>query len=142
LTQKVCGDACRAARDRQLARARRRRELADYRADERRRQQAVRDQRAEARAKGEAAPAEGAIGEARHAPASAAKSAESLKEIAQIVDRTFEASRASLLRDLSRKWPHLREILATDGTASRASFRGQVPESPAKSGADRATRHT
>jgi len=68
-TQRVCGAACRVARDRKLARRRRRKEIADYRADQLDRQQAVRDKRA--RAKREAAE----VGAPRHAPASAAKSA-------------------------------------------------------------------
>jgi hypothetical protein len=134
-TQRVCGAACRVARDRKLARRRRRKEIADYRADELDRQQAVRDKRA--RAKREAAE----VGAPRHAPASAAKSAKLPDEFARFVDRAVEASRATLLRDLSRIWPRLRENLAKTGTASRASFDGQVPDLTVKSTPNRAGRH-
>jgi len=134
-TQRVCGAACRAARDRKLARRRRRREIVDSRADERDRQQAVRDRRAQA--KREAAESGGP----RHAPASASKSADLLEEVVRLVDRAVEASRASLLRDLSRIWPRFRQNLAKDGTASRASFGDQGLDPPAESGPDPAGRH-
>jgi hypothetical protein len=117
-TQRVCGAACRVARDRKLAQRRRRREIVEYRADELYRQQAVRDQRAQA--KREAAE----IDPPRHAPPSASKPSDLPEEFARFVDRAVEASRASLLRDLSRIWPRFRENLAKAGTASRASFGG------------------
>jgi hypothetical protein len=135
MTQRVCGAACRVVRDRKLARRRRRREIIDYRADECARQQAVRDRRAQA--KREAA----ASGGPRHAPPSTSKSADLLEEVARFVDRAVEASRASLLRDLSRIWPQLRQDLAKDGTASRASFDGQVLDLPVRSGPNLAERH-
>jgi hypothetical protein len=106
-TQRVCGAACRVARDRKLAQRRRRREVVECRADERDRQQAVRDQRAQA--KREAAE----IDAPRHAPPSASKSADLPEEFAQFVDRAVEASRL-----------RFRENLAKAGTASRASFGG------------------
>jgi hypothetical protein len=134
-TQRVCGASCRVVRDRKLARRRRRREIVDYCADERDRQQAVRDRRVQA--KREAA----ASGGPRHAPPSACKSADLLEEVARLVDRAVEASRASLLRDLGRIWPQFRQNLAKGGTASRASFGGQVLDPPAKLGPDRAGRH-
>jgi hypothetical protein len=134
-TQRVCGAACRVARDRKLARRRRRREIVEYRAEERDRQQAVRDERA--RAKREAA----SIDAPRHAPASAANSLDLREEFARLVDRAVEASRASLQRDLSRIWPRFCANLAKAGTASRASFGGQVGEFTARSEPDLATRH-
>src|SRR5271170_1427230 len=112
-TQRVCGAACRAARDRKLARVRRRREIYDYRADERVRQRASRAARAKA------APAE--IGAPCHAPASASKSLELPEEIVQFLDRAVAASRATLLLDLSRIWPRLCENVAKAGGVSRAS---------------------
>jgi len=124
-TQQVCGPSCRAVRDRKLARARRRADIEGFRADELRRQQASRAARAEAR--GVAAPRDG------HAPASAAKYAEVREEVAQFVDRAVAASRATLLRDLRREWPRLREILVTGRDVSRASFRGQVLDLTAQS---------
>ena len=54
-----------------------------------------------------------------HAPASALKSAESLEKIVQIVDRAFEVSRASLLRDLGQYWPELRKNVAKAGSVTR-----------------------
>jgi len=105
---------CRTARDRKLARARRRGDIDGYRADERVRQRASRDGRAKAR--------EAEAGGTGHAPPSAPKSSELREEIARFVDRAVEASRATLLRDLSRIWPCLREIVAKDGDVSRASF--------------------
>ena len=130
-TQRVCSAKCRAARDRKLARARRRREIDDYRADERERQQAFRGNRAKA----------AGIGAPCHAPASTPKHSESLEEIIRFVDRAFEASRATLLRDLSRNWPRLREIVAKAGDVSRASFGGQALDSTAGSDPDLAKRH-
>jgi hypothetical protein len=118
----VCGPACRAARDRKLARRRRRDDVDGYRADELRRQRDARAARAKAR--GVDPPRDG------HAPASSAKSLEVQEEIARIVDRAVEVSRATLQRDLSRKWPRFREILVTGLDVSRASFHGQVPDPP------------
>lgn len=132
-TQRVCSAECRAARDRKLARARRRREIDDYRADERERQRASRSKRAQAQTAGNETPC--------HAPASRLKPSESLEEIIRFVDRAFEASRASLLRDLSRHWPRLREMVAKGGDVSRASFGGQVLDSTAGSDPERARRH-
>ena len=124
---------CRAARDRKLARARRRREIDDYRADERVRQQASRA----ARSKAPAAE----IGAPCHAPASASKSSELPEEIIPFLDHAVAASRATLLRDLRRNWPRLCENVAKTGGVSRTSFGGQVPDSPAGSAPDRAGRH-
>lgn len=132
-TQKVCGAACRAARDRKLARARRRLEIDDYRADECVRQEASRGRRARARA--------AEVGEVGHAPASASKSSELPEEIIRFVDRAVEASRATLLRVLSRNWPRPRENVATVGEVSRASFGVQVPDPTTRSGADLGMRH-
>jgi hypothetical protein len=132
-TQRVCDAECRAARDRKLARARRRREVDDYRAEERVRQRASRATRAQARA--------AALGAPCHAPPSASKSSELPEEVAELVERAFEASRATLLRDLSRNWPRLRENVAKAGPVSRASFGGQGPDSPAKSDPIPARRH-
>lgn len=84
-TQRVCGKACRAARDRRLARARRRRDLDDARADERERQQASRKAR---------------LAAGCHAPPSARKCPLSLREVRQFADRALARSRATLVRDL------------------------------------------
>jgi len=132
-TQQVCGPQCRSARDRKLARERRRDDLDGYRADECERQRECRRRRAAAR--GVEPPRDG------HAPPSAPKSPEVQKEFAQIVDRIVEASRATLLRDLTRKWPRLREILAMGGGVSRASFLGQVPDPTTQSAGGADTRH-
>lgn len=124
LTQRVCGAECRAARDRKLARARRRREIEDYRADEQLRQEASRGRRA----KGPLA----ATGDVCHAPASASKSSELPEKVVRFVDRAVEASRATLLRVLSRNWPRPRENVAAAGEVSRASFGVQVPDLTAR----------
>jgi len=92
-TQRVCGAACRAARDRKLARARRRREIDDYRADERVRQRASRAARAKA------PTAE--VGASCHAAPSASKPSELPEEVVQLLEHAVAASRATLLRDLS-----------------------------------------
>lgn len=135
-TQVVCGPSCRAARDRKLARRRRCDDIDGYRADELRRQQACRAARAaRAEARGVAPPRD------CHAVASVAKPSEVQGEIAKIVDCAVEASRATLLRDLSRKWPRLREILVTGGDVSRSSFPLQVPVLPRGSGEDMDPRH-
>jgi tRNA A-37 threonylcarbamoyl transferase component Bud32 len=130
-TQMVCGAPCRAARDRRLARQRRSGDIDGYRADERRRQQACRAARA-ARAEAHGVEPPGDC----HAVASVAKPSEVQEEIAKIVDRAVEASRATLLRDLGREWPRLHEILVTGGDVSRASFPLQVPVLPRGSGED------
>jgi hypothetical protein len=85
-TQRVCSEACRAARDRKLARGRRRVDLVDARADERERQRACRARR---RAAGGC-----------HAPPSTPKSSLSRGQIRLIVDRALGRSRRSLERDL------------------------------------------
>jgi hypothetical protein len=118
-TQRVCGPECRAARDRKLARARRRREVDAYRADERGRQQERRAAQAARAAEVRAGQAEAATPDAAqaravtagggcHAPPSASNPSESLDEIVRFVDRRLEVSRASLLRALRRKWPSQR----------------------------------
>jgi hypothetical protein len=119
-TQRVCGPACRAARDRKLARARRRREIDDSRADERERQKACRAAREKARA--------AADPPACHAPPSASNPSNLPDKITQFVDRAIEASRASLLRDLRREWLRLRKNVAMPGPVSRRSFAAQVPD--------------
>jgi len=112
LTQRVCGAACRTARNRKLGRARRRRDEDGYRADECRRQQERREAqaaRASAMGAAEAAAEAGTSGAAEvrrecHAPPSASKPLELLDDLVRFVDRRLEASRASLLRALRRKW--------------------------------------
>jgi hypothetical protein len=102
--QKVCGPICRAARDRKLARRRRRKDVDGHRADERERQLLH-------RAKARAAP-EGAN---CHAPAAAAKRLELQAKVIQFVDRALRRSRASLLRDLAEIVPRAREFVADTG---------------------------
>jgi len=134
-TQCVCGPACRAARDRKLARARRRREIDDYRADECDRQRASRAGRARSATTVGVPPG-------CHAPPSASKSPDLRKEIAQIVERIVARSRATLEHDLRRIWPRQREIVARPGAASRASFGAQACDSEGQSGAIPACCHT
>jgi hypothetical protein len=133
-TQRVCGPACRAARDRKLARTRRRREIDDARADERQRQKACRAARAKAHAAQDPP--------ACHAPPSASNPSNLPDKIVQFVDRALEASRASLLRDLRREWLRLRETLAMPGPVSRGSFAAQVPDLTYESAAIIDTCHT
>lgn len=101
--QKVCSKACRKKRDRNLARKRRRAELQEYRQDEVRRKRAQRQREREER--GQALTAEGesasrqTIGDC-HAPGSASNLAEVLDKIDEIVEETFEMSRARLRREL------------------------------------------
>jgi len=113
-TQRVCGAACRAARDRKLARARRRRDVEAYRADEQARQQACRERRAVA---------------AGHAGASAPKSSISQDEVAVIVARVLEASRATLVREV-------RLILVRSGPGSGEAMAGVTHEARAVSARD------
>jgi hypothetical protein len=139
-TQRVCGRACRAARDRKLARARRARDIEGYRADERRRQEESRGSRARAkRPPVEAAEtvetAQAPAPAARHAPPSVSKPPDLQKKIAQSVARAIALSRASLERDLRRIWPREREIVARPGAVSRASFGGQSCDPKGESGA-------
>lgn len=142
-TQCVCSRACRAARDRKLARIRRARDIEGYRADEQRRQRESRKARARAQLPAEA-DAEAAPAPARpgcHAPPSASKSLDLQKEIAQVVDRVLALSRATLERELRRIWPQASEIVARPGAVSRASFLGQALDLDEKSGAIVAGRH-
>ena len=111
-TQRVCGAACRAARDRKLARARRRRDVEAYRADEQARQQAFRERRA-----------------AGHAGASAPKSEISQDEVAVIVARVLEASRATLVREM-------RLILVRSGPRAGEAVAGVTHEAQAVSTRD------
>jgi hypothetical protein len=131
-TQRVCGPACRAARDRKLARARRCADIAGARAEERIRQQASRAHRAAVLAS-EAPPAAPAGG--CHAPASAPKSSELPEDLTRFVDRAIEASRASLLHDLRRKWPRPRAVVAMPRAVSRASFGVQMCDPTGESAA-------
>jgi hypothetical protein len=140
-TQCVCSRACRAARDRKLARIRRAKDIEGYRADEQRRQRESRKARAKRLAVAGAEPAPAPAGIGCHAPPSASKSPDFQKEIAQIVDRVLAQSRATLERELRRIWPHASEIVARPGAVSRASFRSQVLDSEGKSGAIVAGRH-
>jgi len=113
-TQRVCGHGCRAARDRRLARARRRRALEDARADERERQRAHRERAAAAGC---------------HAPPSAGKLAYSREEVGRFVDRAFALSRATLIRDLRgillRIAPATGSAEVTRGPRSRATLGAQ-----------------
>jgi hypothetical protein len=98
--QRVCGRACRSERDLRLARARRRRELDDFREDECVRQQESRQRRAAAKC---------------HAPPSARKFWKVPQKVAEFVDRALELSRASLLRDLRRITAEIDENVADLG---------------------------
>ncbi len=108
-TQRVCGAACRAKRDRRLARARRRREIDEARIEERERQSAWREVRSKAGC---------------HAPASEPKCSFSLNEIGQFVDRALELSRATLVREV-------RGILRRFATNRGSDEGGQAPLSRA-----------
>lgn len=130
----MCGRPCRAARDRKLARMRRRRELDDSRTDDRRRQQLRREALAKARAAPELP--------ARNAPASASNPLDLPDKIIQFVDRSLDASRASLLRDLRREWLRLRANMATAAPVSRASLASQGADLTHESAAFLDTRHT
>ncbi len=92
--QKVCGPACRTARNRRLARRRRARDPVRHRALERARQRKWREGRKgrSASSAGEtAAPTGGS-----HAPPSAENPAQLLKVALEKVDESVEASRATL----------------------------------------------
>ena len=124
-TQHVCCEACRATRDRRLARARRRRDLEDARCDERERQRLSRETRAAAGC---------------HAPPSARKCPLSPQEVRQFVDRALGRSRATLVRDLRGA---LLRIVAIAGNAeagadalSRASLGPQASDKMGDSGAN------
>lgn len=98
--QRVCGPACRKARQRELARGRRAKAVHDYRIDERLRQQKCREKRKEA----------GGC----HALPSAPKYADIKRKVLDSWDRATAASRASL----ERRLPGIvRAILRSDGTA-------------------------
>jgi hypothetical protein len=137
LKQQVCGAACRAARDLKLARVRRRADIDGARADDQERQRASRARRAEARA----AQARATAGGGCHAPPSAPKSADLPMDLVGFVDRALEASRASLLRDLRRRWPRPRVTVATPLAVSRATFGVQMCDPTGKSAAFLATCH-
>lgn len=84
-TQRVCGAACRRARERKLARSRRRSDIEDERGAERERQVACRKRR---------------VASGCHAGPSAAKCRVSLVEMREIVDGALALSRGTLVRDL------------------------------------------
>jgi hypothetical protein len=122
-TQRVCGEVCRKSRDRRLARARRRRDLEEARADERERQQTSRKARAEAGC---------------HAPPSIRKCPLSNKEVRQFVDRALERSRATLVRDLRGVLLRFAQIAGEPSTLgavmSRATLDVEGPEFMGDSG--------
>jgi hypothetical protein len=134
-TQLVCGAACRAARDRKLARARRRDDLDAYHKDERDRQRAARARRAAA-----AAAPTGASPRC-HAPPSAPRSPDLQDKVLLIVARLFEASRATFQREMRRRAASPRSILAEPRRLSRASFERQACDPTAQSGAISAACH-
>jgi len=135
-SQRACGPACRAARDRKLARARRRREIDAHREDDRRRQQETRARRTAA-----APPAPVAIMPARHAPPSAPKDLDSQKQIDRIVARVMTVSRATLERELARITVPPRSIVAGPRPASRATFRPQALDPAGESSSISGPRH-
>jgi hypothetical protein len=59
------------------------------------------------------------------------------EDLVHFVDRAVAASRATLLRALSRKWPLVRDFVATAGPVSRASFGAQACDPTARSGPSR-----
>jgi hypothetical protein len=124
-TQRVCGEACRAARDQRLARARRRRDLDDARADERERQQASRTARAAAGC---------------HTPPSPRKCLLSPQEVRQFVDRALDRSRATLVRELRgvllRFMPIAGKPEATEAPLSRGSLGAQASDNTEEFGAN------
>ena len=115
-TQRLCGrEPCRAARRRKLARARRRRDVQDYRVEERKRQRRCREGRAEGSC---------------HAPPSALGPLRLKAKLLESWDEATAASRATLQRRMSQI---LRGIEGSDGTsqASRASpSRATLPSDP------------
>jgi hypothetical protein len=115
--QRVCGEACRASRDRKLARARRRRELDDCRADEREWKRPRR---------------EGLAADGCYAPPSTPKCAELPREVVEIVDRLLRVSRATLLRQMRGVFQRgIAPGVAKAGALSRASLdAGQAENTP------------
>ena len=127
-TQRVCCATCRAARDRRLARARRRRELGDFRADERERQRTRRERPG---------------GEGCHAPPSTRNYPQLPREVVDFVDRLTRLSRASLLRRLHEFFRHgMAPGVAKAGAMSRASLEAKAQENTADRGKNVATGHT
>ena len=124
ITQRVCNKACRARRDRKLARARRRCDLDDARIDERDRQRARREQ----------------LADTCHAPPSARKCPLSPKEVRQFVDRALARSRATLVHDLQGILRRFTPILGEDPTPtialSRATLGSEEMETVGKSEAN------
>src|SRR5260221_10484332 len=110
-TQRVCGERCRKARDRRLARVRRRRDRDDARADERERQRASRRARAEGGC---------------HAPPSPRKCPLSDREVRQFVDRALDRSRATLERDLRGLLLRLASVSGDVTAASAAMSRATL----------------
>jgi hypothetical protein len=124
-SQRVCGSGCRAARDRKLARGRRDVDLAGYREDERLRQQASRARRKAPTRQG---------GPGCHTPPSARKCADLEEEVALIVARLLEASRATLVREARREVARGAPSLVEVVRGSRASFTLQACDPSAESG--------
>ena len=121
-SQRVCGPACRKARQRKLARARRALAVDDYRVDERLRQQKSRAARK---------------GGSCHAPPSAPKYADIKRKLLDSWDTAAAASRASL----ERRLPGIvRALLRPDGTAQAtdaALSRATLPSQAAGSAGER-----
>ncbi len=107
--QRVCGDECRQSRRNQLARGRRRADLAEHREDERARQRKRRESLTRAGC---------------HEPASDGKSRELQRKVEQIVDSALDASRATFRRELGQI---LRRIGATTASERDKAGRGHEP---------------
>lgn len=88
--QRTCGEDCRRGRRRRLARARRGRDVREYRVDERERQRACRERRKEG------------SGGAMSRPGLGAEIPALQRELLEIVDKHVEVSRAGLRREVRR----------------------------------------
>ena len=118
--QRVCGEGCRAARDRRLAQARRAREPARYREEERERKRHSRRAASKRAAGARAGPERGAghapggpAGAESHAPGKPRKFMESFEDFARMWDKVTAASRAGWEREMQRMaqefWQELRQ---------------------------------
>ena len=121
-SRRVCGAECRKRRRRRLSRARRAKQVQEYRVDERRRQQECRQRRREAGKAGSSEARDGGC----HAPPCSRNAEELLDKVLDSLDRAHAVSRATLRRGFVTMLRTSAAILGTERAAQSAPSRATL----------------